>query len=486
MKKSLLYLSIFAIIACFTFTACDDDNDPKITEPPVEESIFPKKELRGAWMATAWEIDWPMGRHTEAAQKQLYIDYLDKFEETNINAIFFQIRGMADAYYDSQYEPWSKTITGTEGTDPGYDVLQFLIDETHARGIEFHAWINPYRISTRTAATASFPALHAMIDPTLIKDYATIRMYNPALPAAQDLIVNIVEEILTEYPDLDGLHIDDYFYPYPEYYTSLDDAADYAAYGDGYASIDDFRRGNVDNIIQRIHEAVLQINPSVVFSISPFGDVAYNVNTLFADVPKWYNNGWADMFTPQLYSATGNPVTAGTFNTRLGDWHQFYKTKAALVIGHGLYRFGAADGGAAFQNTNELVEQFRLINKLSGIQGSVMYNSNAFLANRINIIDVLQEIYKDPAVRPFIGRKTLPDPTSATGISQSGTTLTWTAAAGLSSVVYVLPTGETKAKVAAILLPGTNSYTMAERGEYFISTVNGNNVESEVSTGIIY
>ena len=484
MKKSLLYLSIFAIIACFTFTACDDDNDPKITEPPVEESIFPKKELRGVWVATVYGLDWPQGKYTEAAQKQFYKDYLDKFVETNINAVFVQIRGKADAFYDSPYEPWTVELTGTANGDPGYDVLQFLIDETHARGLEFHAWLNPYRIATRSAATASFPALDSRIDPTWVKDYATIRLYNPALPDVQDRIIDIVSDVVTKY-DVDGIHIDDYFYPYPEYYTNgLEDAAEFATYGGEYTRIEDFRRGNVDKVVQRMYNAIVQIRPSAVFSVAPAGDIDYNFNTLYADVIKWYDNQWADMFIPQIYSATGNPTTTTTFNSRLSVWSQYYKTKAALIVGHALYKFG--DGtSSGFQTTKELTEQFRLINKVNGVQGSVLYDARAFFANRINIIDVLkEEVYKNPAVRPFVGRKTLPDPTPATGISQSGTTLTWTAAAGLSSVVYVIPTDETKAKVAAILT--TNTFTMTERGKYFISTVNRNNVESEVSAPIIY
>lgn len=181
------------------------------TTDPVKVE-FPRKELRGVWVATVWELDWPMGAHDEASQKKKYTDYLDLFQECGINAVFFQIRSKADAYYESQYEPWSKTITGTVGKNPGYDVLKFLIDETHARGMQFHAWINPYRVETRGSASAEFPALDPKIPASMVKDYNKIRVYNPALPEVQDRIAAIVKEIITKY-DVDGLHMDDYFYP---------------------------------------------------------------------------------------------------------------------------------------------------------------------------------------------------------------------------------------------------------------------------------
>lgn len=158
-------------------------------------------------MATVWELDWPMGAHDAASQKKKYTDYLDLFEKCGINAVYFQIRSKADAYYESQYEPWSKTITGEPGKNPGYDVLKFLIDETHARGMQFHAWINPYRVETRGSASAEFPALDPKIPASMVKDYNKIRVYNPALPEVQDRIAAIVKEIITKY-DVDGLHID--------------------------------------------------------------------------------------------------------------------------------------------------------------------------------------------------------------------------------------------------------------------------------------
>jgi uncharacterized lipoprotein YddW (UPF0748 family) len=484
MTKNLKYLSILAII--LLFAACHDKNDNIVEPPVVEENIMPNPEFRGVWVATAFEIDWPMGKYGEAEQKQLYIDYLDKFVETNVNAIFFQVRPMADAFYDSQYESWSKTITGTAGQDPGYDVLQFLINEAHARGIEFHAWLNPYRIATRTSASVLFPTLDTKINPDWIKDYDMIRIYNPALPEVQDRIINIVKDILVKY-DVDGIHVDDYFYPDPSYYSNLNDTAEYRIYGSEYETIDSFRFANVDKVIKRMHETVIATRPGAIFSVSPTPSMSYN-KTLYANVVKWYEKQWADVLIPQLYQVTGAVTTSSTFNNSFDTWYQFYKTKVALLIGHALYKIG--DGSSAgFQTTKELIDQFAIVRRKKSFIGSVLYNANSFLVNdghgRIEIIDVLKtEIFKNPAVRPFIGRKTVNDPTPPTNAAISGSTLTWSVASGLTSVVYVIPDGETKAQAAAIT--AANTYPISVKGKYFVTTVNKDNVESEKSNEVEY
>jgi uncharacterized lipoprotein YddW (UPF0748 family) len=484
MTKKLKYLSILAII--LLFAACHDKNDNIVEPPVVEEDIMPKKELRGVWIATTTgSIDWPIGNYGAAAQKQLYIDYLDNFVAARINAVFVQVRPNADAFYDSPYESWSRWITGTAGQDPGYDVLQFFIDEAHARGLEFHAWLNPYRITTRADKDAVFPALDPKINPDWIKDYDKIRVYNPALPEVQDRIVAIVKDIATKY-EVDGIHIDDYFYPDAGDYTNLNDTAEYRIYGSGYATIDSFRFANVDKVIKRMHEAVIATRPGAIFSISPTSSHSYN-SSLYANVVKWYENGWMDALIPQIYQATGALSTTTSFNRLINDWNQYYKTKVALIVGHGLYRIG--DGSSAgFQTAQELVDQFKIAARQSGVKGSVLYNASGFRANnwhgQLGMIDILKtDIFKNPAVRPFMGRKTVDDPTP-TSVSISGSTLTWSATSGLTSVVYFIPAGETKAQVAAII--DTNTYPISVKGKYFVTTVNKDNVESEKSNEVEY
>lgn len=274
-------------------------------EPPVVGNptlLYPKKEMRAVWIATVWGLDWPKAKYDVAGQKKLYTDYLDKFKELNINAIFLQVKGMGDAFYNSPYEPWSANITGTRGNNPGYDVLQFMIDEAHARNIEFHAWMNPYRIATRAGAGSSYPDLHSSIKPEWVVSHEKIQIYNPAVPEVRQRLADIVKDLITKY-NVDGIHFDDYFYPDPSSAGQMvSDNADYQKYGTGYSSIEDFRRGNVNEAIKAVYQIIVATKPAVVFSVSPAPDPDYNFKTLFADVRKWCEEGWLDLVIPDRKS----------------------------------------------------------------------------------------------------------------------------------------------------------------------------------------
>ena len=486
MTKTIKYLSILAIMLLFAGCQKDEKNEIIIEPPIVVEDIMPATELRGVWVATTSNIDWPRGKFDAEGQKQVYIEYLDKFVEANINAVYFQIRPNADAFYNSPYESWSRWITGTAGKDPGYDVLKFLIDEAHARNIEFHAWINPFRITTRSGSTATFPTLDPKINPDWIKDYATIRVYNPALPEVQKRIVDIVDDIITKY-DVDGIHMDDYFYP-DIGNESLNDAEEFELYGASYANVTAFRIGNVNKMVKDISDVIIKKKPNVVFSVSPTSSLRYNLESLYADVERWHDEGWLDVLIPQCYSAIGAITSATTFNRLVADWNQYYNTNNVLMIGHYLSRVG--DGTANAFTAQEIVDQYKIVRIHSDIKGSLLFSAKCFFDNGgsgINgVIDLIKsEVYPTPAVRPFVGRKTLPDPTPVANVAMNGSTLTWSAPSpSLMSVVYVLPTGATKAQVAAIT--SENSYKVSKRGKYFVTTVNRNNVQSAVSSMVAY
>lgn len=317
--KYLKYITLVALLAFAVSCSKDDDgeNMPPEPTPPVEKPepqavTLPQKELRGAWITTVWGIDWPMEDYNAATQQKKYTDYLDLLVANNMNAVFFQIRGMADAFYESQYESWSKNITGTAGKNPGYDVLGFLVEEAHKRGLQFHAWMNPYRISTRASKNSSFAKLDTKIPVAWTKDYNKIRIYNPAMPEVQTRIMDIVKEIITKY-DVDGIHMDDYFYPSLEEGESMNDNAEYEKYGkDKFKSIEEFRRNNVDVVIQNIQKVIIDTKPGVIFSVSPAANIDNNYSKLFADVRKWLKEGWVDVIIPQLYFATGTGKTAST------------------------------------------------------------------------------------------------------------------------------------------------------------------------------
>ncbi len=484
MKDKLKYI-FFVFIVAFVVSCSSDDPDPD-PEPPgpgpgptPSDIILAPKEMRAVWIASVWSLDWPQSVYDVTAQKKKYTDYLDKFVSLNINAVFMQIRPNADAFYNSQYEPWSKWITGVAGKDPGYDVLAFMIEETHKRGLEFHAWMNPYRIATRSSESEQYPVLDAKINSAWVKSFSKIQIYNPALPEVQDRITNIVKDLITKY-DVDGVHFDDYFYPDPASYTSLDDQADYIKYGTEYSSIEAFRRGNVDKVVKKIYDLIASEKPGIAFSISPTANNTYNLNSLYADVTKWCQEGWVDIIIPQLYSATG--TSESSFNVRLSWWNQ-YAYKAVPMVGYALYKFGDTSEGAQFQTTSELVEQFRAARNFSKVKGSIMYSAKYLNENKLGIVDVIKNnIYPRPAVIPFVGRKTIADPASVTGVSISGNKLKWEAGSGLRTIIYKIE--DKKGLVVAIT--SEKEYTLTQKGDYCLTTINKDNTESSISDVITY
>jgi uncharacterized lipoprotein YddW (UPF0748 family)/uncharacterized protein YjdB len=454
-----------------------------VTVAPVEPVFSVRRELRGAWLVSAYgSVDWPLGRYDAASQQKLYTDYLDKYVANNINAVFMQIRPMGDAFYDSPYEPWSGYITGTRGNKPSYDVLQFMIDEAHKRGLEFHAWINPFRIST--GAASSWPPLHPSVPAGWVKDYPSvtnpIRVYNPAIPEVHQRLADIVEDIITKY-DVDGIHMDDYFYP-DIGAGNLNDAAEFNQYGQGFFSIANWRRNNVDIVIQKIHDVIVNVNPRVVFSISPQSSEYNNYNSLFADIEKWCQNKWIDVVIPQIYQPVGNG--SSDYPSLLNLWATKYAIHVPCLVGLPAYRVANPSESVVIP-VNDFDEMFRLLRANDNISGSILYNSSAFNANRGGATDMMRTKYNQtPAIRPVFGRITEAAPVMPSGVQLNGVTLSWSANADLTSVVYLIPEGTVEAKVVAVTKG--NSCTVAEKGEYFVSTINKNNVESAISKGVAY
>ena len=476
MKYFKYLITLLAVV--LLLHGCDKDDDgggktppPEPPSPPVQDEVYVRKELRGAWIASVFGIDWPMGKYEVTAQKKLYTDYLDGFVAANMNAVFMQIRPTADAFYPSPYEPWSRWITGVAGKDPGYDVLKFMIDEAHLRGLEFHAWMNPYRITTDMSQP-----LDPKIPLEWVKSYPSIRVYNPAMPEVQQRIADVVKDIITKY-DVDGIHMDDYFYP-DVGVSALNDAADYAKYGAGYSSIEAFRRANVDKVIQKIRETILKENPRVVFSISPQSNMNNNLNALFADIEKWCREGWIDIVIPQIYQALAS------FENLLPTWAGSFNTKVGCVVGYALYRVENPAESTRF-TVADFDRMFQLATANKKIHGSLLYNTSSFAANRGGVIDMLKaKYYKTPAVRPAFGRKTAAEPVVPANVTLTGTKLSWTAGTGLTSVVYLIPAGGTETQVAAITKE--NSFTVTSKGKYFVTTFNRDNEESKKSTEVTY
>lgn len=479
MMKKLSYYTCLILSCTLLIVSCSKDSDGPGTVGPVEPEPqpsalkFPAKEMRAAWVATVWELDWPGGVRGEAAQKQKYIQQLDKLKELKFNTVFFQVKGMGDAFYESPYEPWSAAISGTRGVAPGYDVLKFLIEETHARGMEFHAWMNPYRISTRANSAAGFPALHSSIKPEWVLDLETMRIYNPALPEVRQRLNDIVKDFISKF-DVDGIHFDDYFYPSG---AAINDEEDYKKYGAAYSTKENFRRGNVDKAIEGVFNTVKTTKPAMLFSVSPAANKLNNFNALYADVAKWTSSGWVDVLIPQLYQEIGNSYNP--FEGNLSTWVQF-RGQAKVVIGHGFYKFGSTEGGAAFQSVAELDKQFALTRKNDKVFGSAIYSVRDVLANRIGITDKLKSLYSKEVLMPFFGREVAQLAPTPSNFKLEGNQLSWaTNGSKTRYAIYYFASKTVVGELLAVTIEG--KFQVSKSGFYCVTAINEDHAESKES-----
>lgn len=286
-----------------------------------------KREVRSVWMATVWALDWPSSTSSTTAQKNEMVKYLDVLQKNNFNAVYFQVRTMSDAFYKSSYEPWSSYLTGTRGKDPGWDPLAFVVEECHKRGMECHAWVNPYRFSTGSNwSTAQDQALKSagMLLAYTKSDGKTTTILNPGLESVRKRIVDVCKEIISNY-DVDGLVFDDYFYPEGIPVTSS--AGDYDLWQESGASMTfgDWRRNNVNQMVADVYNMVQQQKPYVRFGISPAGAACtsaavaakhgidrcpvasdWQYDGIFSDPVAWLEAGTIDYISPQLYWKTNH------------------------------------------------------------------------------------------------------------------------------------------------------------------------------------
>jgi len=366
-------------------------------------SQSPEQEFRAVWIATVDNIDWPLKGMTDvAAQKAEFIRQLDMHKRNGMNAVIVQVRPAADAFYPSPYEPWSQWLTGIQGRAPSpyYDPLQFMIDEVHKRGMEFHAWCNPYRANFSIGSASIAPDHITKTHPEWFLTYGSTRYFDPANSKAQEFVVNVVTDIVRRY-DVDAIHMDDYFYPYRIAGKEFPDAISYARSGTELNK-DDWRRANVDTIILHLNNAIKKEKPWVKFGISPFSvwrnkdqdpegsdSKAYQTNydDLYADVVLWLKNGWIDYVAPQLYLEIGNGKIA---YEKLLDWWSKHSYGKHLYIGMAIYRAGTS---AAWKNTNELPNQIKLLRQYSNVQGSIYFSSNSFNRNPNGWSDSLRNNY---------------------------------------------------------------------------------------------
>jgi uncharacterized lipoprotein YddW (UPF0748 family) len=373
----------------------------------------PKYEFRGVWIATVDNIDWPTnGVWDVAKQKAEFIRILEMHQKNGMNAMIIQVRPAADAFYPSPYEPWSQWLTGKQGKAPSpfYDPMQFMIDETHKRGMEFHAWLNPYRANFNIK-TASIAANHiTRLNPSWFLTYGTTKYFDPGNKEAQKFVLKVVRDIVKRY-DIDAIHMDDYFYPYRIAGKEFPDEASYKNSGSSLSK-DDWRRSNTDSIIHALSIAIKEENTLCRFGISPFsvwrnndkdplrGSDSQagqtNYDDLYADILLWLEKGWIDYVTPQLYLEIGHPRID---YVKLLDWWSKNSYSRHIYIGHGIYRAGGRE--ANWNNPKQIPEQINLLRLYPNVQGSIYFSSKSFNKNPNGWNDSLQKnYYKYPALLP--------------------------------------------------------------------------------------
>lgn len=371
-------------------------------------SAYPKREFRAAWIQSV--NGQFRGMPTEKLKQNL-IGQLNSLQKAGINAIIFQVRPEADALYASRLEPWSRFLTGVQGKapEPYWDPMQFMIDECHKRGMEFHAWINPYR--TKTTLKSELAPNHVYnIHPEWFVTYGDQLYFDPALPESRRHICMVVSDIVSRY-DVDAIHMDDYFYPYPIKGKDFPDDASFARFGGGFSNKGDWRRSNVNVLIKKLHETIREIKPWVKFGVSPFGIYRnessdplgsktkglQNYDDLYADVLLWAREGWIDYNIPQIYWHIGHPVA--DYETLVKWWARNTENRP-LFIGQSVMNT-VQNADPKNPSINQLPRKMALQRAYQTIGGSCQWPASAVVENAGKYRDALiAEYHKYPALPP--------------------------------------------------------------------------------------
>ncbi len=376
-----------------------------------------KREMRGAWIQCVNGQFQGLG--TQKMQETLSYQ-LDVLQEYGVNTIIFQVRPECDALYESSIEPWSRFLTGQQGLapQPFWDPLQWMIQQCHGRGMELHAWINPYRARTKT--TTMLASNHiCKLKPQNCFEYDGLSILNPGLAENRDYICKVVKDIVTRY-DVDGIHMDDYFYPYPAAGHVIPDDVEFRFFNNGIHDRGDWRRHNVNLFIEQLYKTVHSAKPWVKVGISPFGiyrnkrssdtgsqtNGLQNYDDLYADVLLWVNKGWLDYCVPQIYWEIGNK--AADYDTLIRWWNQ-YAGKRPLVIGEDVERT-VKHRDPQHPAQHQLNAKYRLHHQLPNVKGTVLWYAKAAVDNVGGYGTTLRDYYwRRPALQPdmkFIDKKT--------------------------------------------------------------------------------
>ena len=454
--------------------------------------VSARKEMRGLWVATVVNIDYPSKPTADPeVLKKEAIDILDMAKSTGLNAVFLQVRPTADSLYKSSIFPWSKFLTGTQGKAPnnGFDPLAFWIEEAHARGIELHAWINPFRITKKTASESkpTINSLHsshpARKNPGWVVQYSDGNLYfNPGIPEVRKLVVDGVMEIVNNY-DIDGIHFDDYFYPERDF----NDSKTFAAYGKGFKDIGDWRRNNIHLLVSDVYNAIKASDKDVRFGISPFGIWANKKNNSlgsdtngletyynhFADSRKWVKDGIVDYICPQIYWNIG--FKKADYSKLLTWWKDVVSgTSVDLYVGHAAYKTGNSDKTSPWHGVAEIERQMLLNRNYPEVKGSLFYNYTS-LANSPALRSLIRGVYDR------LDGKTVQVPLKVSwpskDITTSYTKYYLTGASDPSKPLYIngkkVTSRSSKGYFGMLvdLKNGANTFTFTQEGAYVTRTI---------------
>ncbi|HPC61009.1 MAG TPA: family 10 glycosylhydrolase [Verrucomicrobiota bacterium] len=434
-----------------------------MTRPPA-----PLREYRAAWVATVGNIDWPSSnRLSVAAQKAELTAILDRAAKLKLNAVIFQVRPGCDALYASTIEPWSEYLTGEMGKapEPFYDPLAFAIDEAHKRGLELHAWFNPYRARHASAQSPVSPNHVSKTRPSLVREYGRYLWLDPGEKAVQDYSLSVVMDVVRRY-DVDGVHFDDYFYPYKERgrdgkELDFPDDASWERYGKNSGfSRDDWRRENVNRFIERVYSSVKSAKPWVKFGVSPFGIWrpgnppqikgfdAYA--SLYADARKWLEKGWVDYFAPQLYWAIEPPEQS--YPVLLKWWAQQNARHRHLVPG-----LNSTQTRRRWQ-PEEILNQIRITRKQPGASGHIHWNMSSLLGASRLADALAKEVYAQPALipaAPWLDQT--PPGKPRLGINSAASRVSWESSGSEPAALWLLQTRD-GSRWSARVLPGSSRW----------------------------
>lgn len=369
------------------------------------------EEFRAAWISTVYNLDWPSKQGlSQAQQKQEFISLLDGLKMAGLNSIIVQIKPSADSFYPSEYAPWSEYLTGIQGQAPGYNPLTFMIEETHKRNMEFHAWFNPYRVSVKDDIEKLAENHPAGKNPDWVVSYGDRLYYNPGIPEVRQFVIDSILEVVRNY-NIDGVHLDDYFYPYPEKNIDFPDDELYKANKrfDGETK-NQWRRNNINDFIENLYKSIKNMKADISFGISPFGiwrnkaddlkgsdtdGAITSYDSLYADTKYWVENKWLDYIAPQIYWHFG--YDKADYAKLVDWWADVVKDYGVrLYIGHAAYK--VEDGNTPWGNPLEIINQIQYNRNIPQIKGSIFFRAKSIIDNPLGLTDRLKnDIYKKRA-----------------------------------------------------------------------------------------